>query len=68
MDVFPGGIAGASLKHDGPQERRARLHHVFPGGIAGASLKPGGGWAKRKREFGFPRRNRRGLIEALWLW
>ena len=42
MVVFPGGIAGASLKHargrDGP---RSAL--VFPGGIAGASLKQGHG-------------------------
>ena len=41
MTVFPGGIAGASLK---PRlARRAEpspVVVVFPGGIAGASLKP----------------------------
>ena len=41
--VFPGGIAGASLKPRGsPADDRER-HHVFPGGIAGASLKRGSG-------------------------
>ena len=61
---FPGGHAGASLK---PLHvtRRWRCLQDFPGGHAGASLKP---WAStaafaaaRAR---FPRRTRRGLIEA----
>ena len=40
MEVFPGGIAGASLKPLRPVLSARRAMLVFPGGIAGASLKP----------------------------
>ena len=61
--VFPGGIAGASLKrHRASGMRIARV--VFPGGIAGASLKHPAGPRPDADVARFPRRNRRGLIEA----
>ena len=37
--VFPGGIAGASLKRDHLEDGDQVRRDVFPGGIAGASLK-----------------------------
>ena len=37
--VFPGEIAGASLKHAPREAARHRPVDVFPGEIAGASLK-----------------------------
>ena len=37
--VFPGGIAGASLKLEAPRDLVQFGLRVFPGGIAGASLK-----------------------------
>ena len=61
---FPGEIAGASLKP--PLDRpAARVDLPFPGEIAGASLKrvPRIGLATLVRTI--PRRNRRGLIEAV---
>ena len=63
--VFPGGIAGASLKrshYSGVAGAIAAV--VFPGGIAGASLKRGPMARRGRGGGGFPRRNRRGLIEA----
>ena len=39
-EVFPGGIAGASLKLIQVGEVQLIALLVFPGGIAGASLKP----------------------------
>ena len=39
-NVFPGEIAGASLKHGYPLSMERRRDSVFPGEIAGASLKP----------------------------
>ena len=65
QSVFPGEIAGASLKRRVPRPSLAQHRPVFPGEIAGASLKPGrpGGFGGRSGS-GFPRRNRRGLIEA----
>ena len=39
LPVFPGGIAGASLKRAQVVERQPLALLVFPGGIAGASLK-----------------------------
>ena len=41
--VFPGGIAGASLKLPSREPCAPPPRKVFPGGIAGASLKPPGG-------------------------
>ena len=63
--VFPGEIAGASLKPGVVRHAARDPRRVFPGEIAGASLKQ-----PRARGHvdcdvdGFPRRNRRGLIEA----
>ena len=37
--VFPGGIAGASLKRPSWRSGDPAPYLVFPGGIAGASLK-----------------------------
>ena len=63
--VFPGEIAGASLKRGDRARAGRRDLRVFPGEIAGASLKrePAGQGLQRVLG-GFPRRNRRGLIEA----
>ena len=64
-EQFPGEIAGASLKRVGPRGRDVAREAEFPGEIAGASLKPQAG-AEFCREPGLiPRRNRRGLIEAV---
>ena len=62
--VFPGGIAGASLKQEQARGVARVVVQVFPGGIAGASLKGAAGPQHRHPEDGFPRRNRRGLIEG----
>ena len=62
--VFPGGIAGASLKFAGGAHAAPGDRAVFPGGIAGASLKWFGNLFGGDAVAGFPRRNRRGLIEV----
>ena len=63
---FPGEIAGASLKQaTGHAILRGRAR--FPGEIAGASLKPSFAVRPLSSLKGIPRRNRRGLIEALKL-
>ena len=63
--VFPGGIAGASLKQELARRELYLAHEVFPGGIAGASLKPATQVPTVVDKYTrFPRRNRRGLIEA----
>ena len=61
--VFPGEIAGASLKQ--PHFRDiASVTVRFPGEIAGASLKRLESEALPRLALEIPRRNRRGLIEA----
>ena len=61
--AFPGELAGASLKHRAPA--RARAPGIpFPGELAGASLKPCLDWCMGGGLDIFPRRTRRGLIEA----
>ena len=61
---FPGEIAGASLKRSGRVLPRADCGE-FPGEIAGASLKPLPPTQRRHAMTLIPRRNRRGLIEAV---
>ena len=61
---FPGEIAGASLKPLQLRGPRAGCVLDFPGEIAGASLKPASCSTSTRRPARFPRRNRRGLIEA----
>ena len=61
---FPGGHAGASLKR-GDGRPRADGGRDFPGGHAGASLKPVQRDDGDRDVAGFPRRTRRGLIEAV---
>ena len=63
LDHFPGGHAGASLKQRHP--RRVDVEPAdFPGGHAGASLKLPVEPPVDPVDVGFPRRTRRGLIEA----
>ena len=62
---FPGGHAGASLKRPVAGAGARPSGADFPGGHAGASLKhPAGEAAPAQPAGGFPRRTRRGLIEA----
>ena len=61
---FPGGHAGASLKHPYQGAINARGYADFPGGHAGASLKQRPAVHRGDTGGGFPRRTRRGLIEA----
>ena len=64
MSAFPGELAGASLKPRGVEAPGGAGVRPFPGELAGASLKP----RRRPTEYvqsrAFPRRTRRGLIEA----
>ena len=62
---FPGEIAGASLKPLSVSVIGRRVVSVFPGEIAGASLKPVHCSAISMFIVLVPRRNRRGLIEAV---
>ena len=61
---FPGGHAGASLKPGDRDEGESHEDEDFPGGHAGASLKRLVRAGPEGRGRRFPRRTRRGLIEA----